>query len=163
MYAFPQDIQKRIIQISCVQTNQTSIEKALNLVVGLNDRLDITPQQVKSISKMSCSDMSVALNIMRTIPKYRDQCTSDEMMGKDLADTNLFHRFGKIMYNKRRLPADVGKVKAPIEKVGGKDKNTKRYEGEEFDLRKNDMYFDLFEMIRRQNNFSRLSQRDFRG
>lgn len=101
MHAWPADLQKRIVQISCVQSNQTSIERALKVVVDLNERVDITPQQVKTIAKMSNGDMSVALNILRTVPKFRDQCTSDEMMGKDLADTNLFHRFGKIMYNKR--------------------------------------------------------------
>ena len=36
-------------------------------------------------------------------------------------------------------------------------KESVRYEGKDFDRYKNNMYFDLFELIRRQNNFSRLS------
>lgn len=49
------------------------------------------------------------------------------------------------------------------ERTGKKEKDTIRYEGEDFDLHKDEHYFDLFGMIRRQNNFQRLTQRDFRG
>lgn len=33
-------------------------------------------------------------------------------------------------------------------------KESVRYQGDEFDKYKNMMYFDLFELIRKQNNFS---------
>lgn len=38
-----------------------------------------------------------------------------------------------------------------------------RYEGAEFDKERGNHYFDVLDLIRRQNNFSRLTQRDFRG
>ena len=100
MQVWPLELQKRILQITCVQTNMTSIEKALNGVLALNDNIHIHPQQIKAISKMANCDMSAALNILRTIPRVRDKALSKDLACKDLADTNLFHRFGKIMYNK---------------------------------------------------------------
>lgn len=83
-----------------MQTNQTSIEKALQLTAGLNPRLDLSSQQLKNIARMANCDMNVALNLLRIAPKIRERQATDDSMGKDLADTNLFHRFGKIMYNK---------------------------------------------------------------
>lgn len=100
MQVWPADLQKKIIQIGCVQTNMTSIEKALTGVIELNPKLSVNPQIVKTIAKMANGDMSAAINILRVMPKVRDKNISHELVGKDLSDTNLFHRFGKIMYNK---------------------------------------------------------------
>lgn len=148
----------------------TSIEKGLNSILELNPKLEVPPQMVKTIAKMANGDMSAAINILRTVPKVRDRNVSQDLVGKDLNDTNLFHRFGKIMYNKRKLDVSSKILFSPEDKVDGKkegrkakEKDSIRYEGEEFDKHKNEMYFDLFDTIRRQNNFSRLSQRDFRG
>lgn len=102
MQVWPPELQKRVLQINAVQTNMTSIEKGLNSILELNPRLTVTPLQVKTIAKMSNGDMSAAINILRTVPKVRDRNITQDLVGKDLSDTNLFHRFGKIMYNKRK-------------------------------------------------------------
>ncbi len=84
-----------------MQTNQTSIEKALSVVVGLNPKVKLAPQEVKAISKLSNCDMSVALNFLRTAPfTLAANITRDSFGCKDLSDSNLFHRVGRIMYNK---------------------------------------------------------------
>ena len=50
---------------------------------------------------------------------------------------------------------------------GGKrekeEKESVRFEGIEFDKYRRCHYFDVLDLIRKQNNFSRLTQRDFRG
>ena len=64
----------------------------------------MTPQHVKLISRLANLDMSVGLNLMRVFPCSRlNTDLKPDMIEKDLADTNIFHRFGKVMYNKRRI------------------------------------------------------------
>lgn len=86
--------------VPCVQTNTTQIDKALQIVLTLNPTLAVSPQQAKLIAKMANLDMSVALNLLRMLPRTRKGELRAALIEKDLADTNLFHRFGKIMYNK---------------------------------------------------------------
>lgn len=90
-----------IIMLSTVQTNQTSIEKALFAVLE-ESGFTLPNDRVKAVAKMANCDMSVALNLLRMTPKLRKSMLAEDATLKDLSDTNLFHRLGKIMYNKSR-------------------------------------------------------------
>ena len=105
MSVFPQELHSRILQLSTVNTNTTSIEKALTGVVGLNPKLlkEVSPQKIKQLAKMSNCDMNVALNFLRTARFFDTKTSDDAFGGKDLSDSNLFHRIAKIMYNKSNL------------------------------------------------------------
>ena len=98
-------LQPKIYQIPSVQTNQTSIEKAMTAIVNFNERLShFTPEKIKALAKIANCDMSVALNLLRVSRGLQKAAYKSEGETlKDLQDTNLFHRFGRIMYNKRRI------------------------------------------------------------
>lgn len=103
---WPKDFHSKLLFIDSVQSNATSIERALIEVVEHNKRkghtISMTPNQLKELSRMANCDMNVALNLLRMNPKCRNKVVANDELGKDLQDSNLFHMFGKIMYNKSR-------------------------------------------------------------
>jgi len=187
MSLFPTVFHGRIHQVACVQTNQTNIEKALGAVCELNN-MRMFPQEVRLLARAACLDMSAALNLLRTHKFLKNQQSE-----KDLTDSNIFHRVGKILYNKRKIfsgsPGPGNSITVPridsdedededvkiVRKLNRRNKgdndegssketkDSKRFEGREFDLHRKDHYFDLLDLVRRQNNFSRVSQTGFRG
>ena len=98
-----------MIILNTVHTNTTSIEKALLAVVE-HSRVAIDKDRVKSVAKIANCDMSVALNLLRLTPKQGSRMPSEDSNNKDLSDSNLFHRLGKILYNKRRHCVTEGRT-----------------------------------------------------